>query len=399
MILQMGAEPTEMLKASLRNRNAARQQAQPGPRPQAKHQKNTPASQRGRKGKVSQGQPPRQPLSAESAMVAATWGKYVENVGELDKQLLLQPIQNGTSLHPHPGLFIKEVYQPTSLVDGKRMGDHGKVIQQVPILSGQEAVAAAMKTPPVLIPELLSDLSLDTGTRVNGQKALPPIPQSRGSSETASDGPGETNSSTQQQLVVHQPNGSQLNGNTNSNANGIHLIDTSLIETHSSLLSHETMPALAVQQSTLPIRPAPGCPVPNAMSVTQHCLGLEVQQQQQPRRLPPGLVSVSMPMSMPPPGVVVDGQSQRRLAPGLSIPVVMPQSRVAVPQHGVVLGDEQEQQRQRLPPGLPVPVAVPQPGFVLDEEVVEVPQQQQQHKETGTGGEDGGKEEEWLIEF
>ncbi|KAK3898073.1 P-loop containing nucleoside triphosphate hydrolase protein [Staphylotrichum tortipilum] len=330
-MLQMGAEPTEMLKASMKHRNAARQQARAEPSPQAKQQGQASTSQRGRKGKAGQGQPLRQPLSAPSAQMAAQWGQFVHNVGEHDKQLqlLLQPSTN-------PDLFIKEVYQPTSLVNGYRTGGQGKVVQQVSLLSAQAIVAAEPNAPPVLIPDLLSnvaDLSLDVGPRVNGQKALSPIPQNVPGFGTVSSkaDAGEVrtvNGSTQQQLVPRQPTVSQTNGNVN----GVPLIDT--VGVQPPLLGYETMPSLAIQ-SGMPIRPPPGIP---------------------------------LPMSMPQPGFVPNGQQQ-----------------------------------PRLPPGLPIPLSVP--GYVVDLEGLE-PQRQQQQEEhqtqsgTDADNSDGGQEqEEWLIEL
>ena len=318
----MGGEPSEMLMASLKQRNAARQQARPEPA------KATSGSQRGRKGKAGQGQPPRQPLNAQSAQVAAQWGRFVENIGEHDKQLQLQPVQKGTTPQTqHGGVVIKEVYQPTSLVDGKRAGGHGKVVQQVPLLSGQAAVKAAMEAPAVLIPDLVADLSLEDGSRVGGLKALPPIPQGMVGEARKGDEAGQEGRTVNGSVQHHEA--PQQNGHTD----GASLLDTAgLISTHPPLLSHETMtPSLAVQ-STQPICPPPGLPIP-----------------------------------------------------------------VGVPQFE--LGAEGQQQRPRFPPGLPIPVDVPQPGFVLREAEVETMEEEAKQNGTGAGGEDGGKEEAWLIQF
>jgi hypothetical protein len=44
-------------------------------------------------------------------------------------------------------------------------------------------------------------------------------------------------------------------------------------------------------------------------------------------------------------------------------------------------------------------VDVPQPGFVLREAEVETMEEEAKQNGTGAGGEDGGKEEAWLIQF
>ncbi|KAK4151113.1 hypothetical protein C8A00DRAFT_45623 [Chaetomidium leptoderma] len=138
-IMQMGAEPTEMLMASLNNRNPSRQQGrQPVlPVPQAQH-------------------PQRQPAGPRVTQTAAQWGQFVENIDQHDEQLRQEHL--ATVGQPVSEAVIREVYQPTTLADGRR----------VQLTYSQIATAAASTSDEAgPIPNLhsgMADLSLTNGS-------------------------------------------------------------------------------------------------------------------------------------------------------------------------------------------------------------------------------------------
>jgi helicase required for RNAi-mediated heterochromatin assembly 1 len=163
-LLRMGAEPTEMLMASLKQRNA-RQLSRPAQvlPPSLPKQPQTQGA-RGRKGKKSA----RKITTAEAAQRAAQWGQFTENIGRHDEQLHLEALS--TAGQPASAMVIQDVYQPTALVNRQRAGGGAKMVQQLQLTYNQ--VAAGLTNGQAanghsLLTDLqvgIADLSLATGS-------------------------------------------------------------------------------------------------------------------------------------------------------------------------------------------------------------------------------------------
>ena len=122
-LIQMGAEQTEMLLASQNHRNASRQPATPLPTAQ-----------------------PRPPTAAQVADTAAQWGRYVENIQQHDEKLRLEHQASlDTAGSRTSQTVIRDVYRPTSIVNGQRAGGGGKVV-----LTYSQAAAASTNEQPAL---------------------------------------------------------------------------------------------------------------------------------------------------------------------------------------------------------------------------------------------------------
>jgi hypothetical protein len=148
----MGAEPTEMLMASLKQRNA-RQPPRPAqvlPPPQPKQPQTQGA--RGRKGKKAA----KRITTADAAQTAAQWGQFTENIGRHDEQLHLEKLS--TTGQPASGMVIQDVYQPTALVNGQRAGGGAKVVQQVQMSYSQVAAAVLTNGQAAQVGKLIPDI-------------------------------------------------------------------------------------------------------------------------------------------------------------------------------------------------------------------------------------------------
>jgi hypothetical protein len=173
-LLRMGAEPTEMLMASLKQRNA-RQLSRPAQvlPPSLPKQPQTQGA-RGRKGKKSA----RKITTAEAAQTAAQWGQFTENISHHDEQLHLEALS--TAGQPASAMVIQDVYQPTALVNGQRAGSGAKMVQQLQLTYNQ--VAAGLTNGQAanghsLPPDLqvgIADLSLATGSPRQAHGVQPP---------------------------------------------------------------------------------------------------------------------------------------------------------------------------------------------------------------------------------
>jgi hypothetical protein len=133
----MGAEETEMLKASLNNRNAPRQQAQPGPSLPVPGQAEFSRGARNSR----HGQQPK-PLSARAAQTAAQWGRFVDNIEQHDEQLFQESLAANAEQQVSESV-IREVYRPTTLANGQRVGGGAGMVQQVQRTYNHVAAASA----------------------------------------------------------------------------------------------------------------------------------------------------------------------------------------------------------------------------------------------------------------
>jgi hypothetical protein len=98
----------------------------------------------------------------------AEWGHFVANIAAYDEELRQERIAHfAAACQQGSETVIKEVYQPTSIVDGQRAGGGGRRVQEVSMSSGQVAApAASANGEELLIPELqdgVADLSLTNG--------------------------------------------------------------------------------------------------------------------------------------------------------------------------------------------------------------------------------------------
>lgn len=183
-MLQMGAEPTEMLTASLNQRNGSRQQAWP-PFSQPTlpaDQGYGPASRGRRNGKTV----PKKSTSTDIDEMVAKWGQFAENIAQHDEQLRQKLLSTGR--RRYSGTVIRDVYQPTTLATGQRVGSGSKVVQQVQIPYSQVA-AGLTSGQSTLIPEIqigMDNLTLGNGSHAQGDVLIsPPDAGSLSSSTTA----------------------------------------------------------------------------------------------------------------------------------------------------------------------------------------------------------------------
>ncbi len=163
-MLQMGAEPTEMLLAPLNRQNASRQRAGPPPAAPPSGPRGRGSGNRGGRRGASHPirqprQPPRQPaqpITGQLAQTAATWSRFVDNIEKEDEKLE-NLARTAAANHTASGT-VRDVYKPTTLVDGQRTSGGDKVVKHVPLTYGQVA-AAPNSAQPALIPDLASEIS------------------------------------------------------------------------------------------------------------------------------------------------------------------------------------------------------------------------------------------------
>jgi helicase required for RNAi-mediated heterochromatin assembly 1 len=109
----MGGERSEMLKTSLNHRNASRQPAQ------------TP----------------------QASTAATVWGRFVKNIDADDQRLNLEQV-SATGQQATETL-VREVYQPTTLVEGRRVDEGGRAVQQLHLHNNQGSCASALPRPEI----------------------------------------------------------------------------------------------------------------------------------------------------------------------------------------------------------------------------------------------------------
>lgn len=170
-MIQMGGEPSEMLKASMNqrsNNNNSMLQAQIA-------------------------SPPR-PAPAPQGIVAHEWGQFVQNVEQHDERLGLE--RRSPEKQQAPGTIIKEVYQSTALVKGRRVGDGGRAVQQVQLAAASQGSSASTS---VQVQQAGTNASVTKASVTNVQSKLAGLMMSVESSP-----PREHDSVSVQQTSVYQ---------------------------------------------------------------------------------------------------------------------------------------------------------------------------------------------------
>ena len=265
-----------MLRASESHRNASR--LLPTPLPAAKHLQN--------KGRVGPAQPLRPPTAAQVVETAAEWGRYVENIDQHDEVLRLEhqaDLEAAAGNQPSEGV-IRDVYRPTSLMNGQRVGAGGKVVHNVPLTYSQAAAAASTNGQPAQISN--GPGHTQGGHPSNFSAAANGFSQSAGNSQLGHGGGKGSqekvpeNGGRNQPISVQQPVQEtpvqqplpRFGEEVYDLLIGISLDDsTSHTDTSGSielLAGHEVTPQLLAQSGSV-ISPPPGFPTPNNISGTQ----------------------------------------------------------------------------------------------------------------------------------
>jgi hypothetical protein len=142
-LLQMGAEPTEMLLASLASRNASRQKPDiltPGvnaaTRPAGQGSNGSfRGGQRSNKGSRGGNNRGKQYTYAQVAHTSAQWKHLVDNIEEHDEQLRRERL--ATIGKEVSETVIRDVYRPTTLSDGRRVESDNILVQQIQVGNGE----------------------------------------------------------------------------------------------------------------------------------------------------------------------------------------------------------------------------------------------------------------------
>ncbi len=278
-LIQMGAERTKMLLASQNNRNVSRQPPTTLPAAQTK---------RPQKGRVGAVQQPRPTTAAQVAETAAQWGRYVENIDQHDEMLRLE---HKASLETRDNrsskTVIRDVYRPTSLVNGQRAGTGSKVVHNVQLTYSQVAAAASTNGQPAQISNGPGHTQGDPPSNIsaaangcshsaeNGQLGQPGRGGGKGSQKKVAENGGRNETVSVQQLVQETPVQQHLThfGDDVFDLLGdLSLNDsTSHADTNGSiglLAGHEVAPQLLAQFGSM-ISPPPGFPTHSNNPSTQ----------------------------------------------------------------------------------------------------------------------------------